>query len=82
EENSAHFKFQSELPESIDGFIGQGHKNAAKALQDVIVDHPYVHVLGVEGNLGAGKSTSIKILESQLDENTYKFIYFDVDQHH
>lgn len=82
EENSTHFKFQSELPESIDGFIGQGHKNAAKALQDVIVDHPYVHVLGVEGNLGAGKSTSIKILESQLDNNEYKFIYFDVDQHH
>ncbi|QQK64727.1 hypothetical protein F8A90_11750 [Cobetia sp. cqz5-12] len=80
--NSAHFKFQSELPENIDGFIGQGHKNAARALQDVIVDHPYVHVLGVEGNLGAGKSTSIKILESQLDNNIYKFIYFDVDQHH
>lgn len=81
-EETEKLRFQSELPSSEDNFIGKGHQNAAHGLFEVIEEHPYVHILGVEGGLGAGKSTSIKILESLLDSDKYQFIYFDVDQHH
>ncbi|EHJ91174.1 P-loop NTPase fold protein [Vreelandella boliviensis] len=73
--------FQLEAPESQDLFQGKGHENAANGMLGVIRDNEDVHIIGVEGELGAGKSTVIKILERKLDSEKYKFIYFDADRY-
>ncbi len=75
-------KFQLENPSKEDLFNGSGHNHAAKGIKTVIEEKPEIKILGLEGELGAGKSTVIKILESQLDPDKYKFIIFDVDQYH
>lgn len=73
--------FQLERPSEEDTLDGQGHSNAAVAIKEVIERNPDVHIIGIEGELGAGKSTIIKILESLLDKDKYHFIYFDVDKY-
>ncbi|AYF32372.1 hypothetical protein CUU95_00365 [Vreelandella alkaliphila] len=82
-ESSAKEKsvFQFERPEERDLFSGKGHENAANGIYDVILNHDDVHIVGVEGNLGAGKSTVIKILEKKLNPEKYKFVYFDADMY-
>ncbi|WP_438455160.1 P-loop NTPase fold protein [Vreelandella venusta] len=71
--------FQFERPEEHDLFSGKGHESAANGIHDVILNHDDVHIIGVEGNLGAGKSTVIKILEKKLNPDKYRFVYFDAD---
>ena len=56
-------KFQSEAPSEIDSFEGAGHENAAEGIKNTIIRFPEIHIIGLEGSLGAGKSTVIKILE-------------------
>ncbi|GAA5218324.1 P-loop NTPase fold protein [Corallincola platygyrae] len=75
-------KFQTEEPSSEDLFDGQGHSHAANALKRVIEEDDSAHTLGLEGELGAGKSTIIKLLEDRLDQDRYHFVIFDVDTHH
>lgn len=75
------YKFQLEQPEEQDLFQGKGHENAANGIYNVLVKNKNVHIIGVEGGLGAGKSTVIKILENKLDKEVYSFVYFDADRY-
>ena len=79
--NKLEIKFQSEAPSTHDHFEGNGHQSTANALKSVIENQPEIHILGLEGELGSGKSTVIKILSS-LIPTKYQFITFDVDQYH
>jgi|GEM_PF-2584375 len=72
--------FQIERPSQEDLYTGGGHEHAATAIFAAIKKTPDMPLLGLEGDLGAGKSTVISILEKKLDD-TYLFETFDVDTH-
>ncbi|PQJ84419.1 P-loop NTPase fold protein, partial [Aliivibrio sifiae] len=75
-------KYQIEKPSTQDLFGSKGHENTAFAIKDTIENHSNIHLIGLEGELGAGKSTVLNLLKSQLDTNKYKFIEFDVEKYH
>lgn len=74
--------FQSEKPSQEDLYGGHGHSNAADAIYQVIVNNPNVDIIGLEGDLGAGKSTVIELLKKRLDAKCFNFVTFDVDTYH
>ncbi|MCG9755330.1 KTI12 family protein, partial [Shewanella insulae] len=75
-------KYQIECPSDEDLFESSGHSNAAKAIEKVILEQSCIHSIGLEGELGSGKSTVLKLLEKRLPNDKYKFITFDVEQYH
>lgn len=77
-------KYQNEKPVESDLFNGQGHKQVADAISKVLLNDSSQHIIGIEGSLGAGKSTVINILEKSLQDEDQKFhiVTFDADQHH
>ncbi len=81
-ESQQGITFQLEQPEFEDLFGGKGHQAAADAIQSVIESQPEVHIIGLEGQLGAGKSTVINLLKSKINTARYPFITFDVEQYH
>lgn len=74
--------YQQECPSEEDLFESSGHSNTAKAIENVILDQSNIHTIGLEGELGSGKSTILKLLERRLPSEKYKFITFDVEQFH
>jgi energy-coupling factor transporter ATP-binding protein EcfA2 len=75
-------KYQIEKPADKDLFDSSGHSNAADAIKHVISKQSDIHAIGLEGELGSGKSTVLRLLEQKLPEEEYKFITFDVEQFH
>ncbi|ELB2889771.1 hypothetical protein QNE36_003825 [Vibrio parahaemolyticus] len=75
-------KYQIEKPADEDLFSSGGHSHTANAMEQVILNQPDVHAIGLEGELGSGKSTVLRFLEQQLPNDIYKFITFDVEQFH
>lgn len=73
--------FNLEAPASKDLFSGNGHISSAKAIKQAIEHQNNLNIIGLEGDLGAGKSSIIKMLESLLDEK-YRFIYFDISTYY
>ncbi|GJM30190.1 MAG: hypothetical protein DHS20C17_28250 [Cyclobacteriaceae bacterium] len=74
--------FQTETPSELDLFEGKGHSNAAKAIRKVLEENEEVHIIGLEGELGSGKSTVIRLLHKNLNDDKYHFVIFDVEQYH
>lgn len=74
--------YQIERPSDKDLFESSGHSNAAAAIENVILNQSDIHAIGLEGELGSGKSTVLKLLEKKLPDDKYKFITFDVEQFH
>lgn len=80
--------YQNEKPSDVDSFNSQGHDYVAKAIRNVLISENSPNIIGIEGGLGAGKSTVIEILTSILNKdstpNNYTFhvVTFDLDQHH
>ncbi len=76
--------YQIEEPSNEDQFSGGGHEQAAYAIESAIRCEKSIKscptLLGLEGDLGAGKSTVISLLKNRLDES-YDFLEFDVDTH-
>ncbi|MGO2353572.1 MAG: P-loop NTPase fold protein [Marinomonas foliarum] len=75
-------KYQNEKPVESDLFNGQGHKQVADAISKVLLHDNTQHIIGVEGSLGAGKSTVINILKQQVQDKGFHIVTFDADQHH
>ncbi|PHM30178.1 P-loop NTPase fold protein [Xenorhabdus innexi] len=73
-------KLQQELPSDNDLFEGESHKKVAERMAEVLreVDN---NIVGLEGELGSGKSTIINLLKSELG-NEYRFIEFDAERYH
>lgn len=80
--NTLIMKYQIEKPADKDLFESSGHSNAAKAIKAVIENQNNIHAIGLEGELGSGKSTVLRLLAQMLPKDTYKFITFDVEQFH
>ncbi|EPI2803251.1 TPA: P-loop NTPase fold protein [Vibrio vulnificus] len=74
--------YQNEKPVDIDLFTGQGHKQVAEAIAKVLHSDSNQHIIGIEGNLGAGKSTVINILKQEIEANGFHLVTFDADQYH
>ncbi|MDM5140671.1 KAP family NTPase [Aeromonas bestiarum] len=66
----------------IDLFSGQGHKQVADAIAKVLYSDSSQHIIGIEGNLGAGKSTVINILKQKIEAEGFHIVTFDADQYH
>lgn len=75
-------KYQNEKPIDTDLFGGQGHKQVAEAIANVLLFNKSQHIIGIEGNLGAGKSTVINILSQKIIDNGFHVVTFDADQYH
>ncbi|TOE68541.1 hypothetical protein CGJ37_24180, partial [Vibrio parahaemolyticus] len=75
-------KYQNEKPVDTDLFEGQGHKQVAQAIASVLLSDSSQHIIGIEGNLGSGKSTVISILQQEIVEKGYHVVTFDADQYH
>jgi len=73
-------RFQTEEPSKVDLYGGQGHKNAANALKHIVEHQPDTSLIGLEGELGAGKSSVIQMVQDSLSD-THEFRTFDVDTH-
>ena len=78
-ERKIHFNL--EVPSDTDLFSGNGHISSARAIKQALEQQDNLNIIGLEGDLGAGKSSIIKMLESLLDKK-YKFIYFDISTYY
>lgn len=74
-------KYQYEKPVDTDLFEGQGHKQVAQAISSVLLSDSSQHIIGIEGNLGSGKSTVISILQQEIVEKGFHVVTFDADQY-
>ncbi|WGL99940.1 P-loop NTPase fold protein (plasmid) [Arsenophonus sp. aPb] len=68
-------KLQTESPAENDIFRGNSHKKVAEKMAE-IVEQQDIDIVGLEGELGSGKSTILKLLKKELDS---KFIFIDFD---
>ncbi|OBU40599.1 P-loop NTPase fold protein [Photobacterium phosphoreum] len=75
-------KYQSEIPADNDLFSSKGHQHVANAIANVLISDASQHIIGIEGSLGAGKSTVINILASKLEDKGFHLVTFDADQYH
>lgn len=71
---------QKEHPADTDLFRGKAHKKVALKMTRVIKTSE-INILGLEGELGSGKSTIIKLLKKYLSNN-HTFIEFDAERYH
>ncbi|WP_245840160.1 P-loop NTPase fold protein [Pantoea rwandensis] len=71
---------QQETPSDSDLFKGESHRNVADKMAEVIKDQD-INILGLEGELGSGKSTIIHFLKKKLTPD-YTFINFDAELYH
>ena len=74
--------YQNEKPVDTDLFGGQGHQQVASAIANVLLSDSTQNIIGIEGNLGAGKSTVINILQKHIIEKGFHVVTFDADQYH
>lgn len=73
-------KLQQEMPANSDLFKGGSHQNVADRMAKVIKEQE-INILGLEGELGSGKSTIIHFLKKSLSPE-YTFIDFDAEIYH
>ncbi len=76
------FNFLTEAPSKEDRFNSKSHQLVADSIVNVFENKPDVHIVGLEGNLGSGKSTVIELIKDKPECKSYKFFVFDVEQHH
>nr|WP_276047071.1 MULTISPECIES: P-loop NTPase fold protein [unclassified Pantoea] len=68
------------MPADSDLFKGGSHQNVADRMAEVIKEQE-INILGLEGELGSGKSTIIHFLKKSLSPE-YTFIDFDAEIYH
>ncbi|MEI0693283.1 P-loop NTPase fold protein [Pectobacterium aroidearum] len=73
-------KLQQEMPADSDLFRGESHKKVAAKMAQVIKEQD-INILGLEGELGSGKSTIIHFLKKELSPE-HTFINFDAEIYH
>ncbi|MNG87987.1 KAP family P-loop domain protein [compost metagenome] len=73
-------KLQTAIPAENDIFEGKSHETVAIKMAEVIKNTD-INIIGLEGELGTGKSTIIKFLMEKLDGD-FHFITFDAERYH
>ncbi|MBO9489835.1 hypothetical protein J7384_05625 [Endozoicomonas sp. G2_1] len=74
------YKFLLEKPSNEDLFNGGSHSRIAQSVYQTLKDDNNINVIGVEGELGSGKSTIIEFVKNQSINQEYDFIEFDVER--
>ncbi|MCS4268271.1 KAP family NTPase [Serratia sp. BIGb0163] len=72
------FILHTETPSLEDKIDGNSHKNIAIKIADAL-NNDNLNIIGINGPLGSGKSTVIKILEQELADDNFNFINFDAE---
>ncbi|WP_455853812.1 P-loop NTPase fold protein [Pantoea endophytica] len=75
-----HLTLQKEHPADSDLFRGESHKKVARKMTEVIRTSD-INIIGLEGELGSGKSTIIQLIKQDLSDD-YTFIEFDAERYH
>jgi len=73
-------RLQTESPADQDMFRGGSHEKVAEQMAHVI-RQPNINIVGLEGELGSGKSTILQFLQKKLG-NEFTFINFDAERFH
>ncbi len=74
-------RLQTESPADQDMFRGSSHEKVAENVAQIIRT-PDVNIIGLEGELGSGKSTIINLLKNDKEnKNELSFFYFDAWAH-
>lgn len=71
---------QKEHPADSDLFRGESHNKVARKMTEVIRTSD-INIIGLEGELGSGKSTIIQLIKKDL-AGDYTFIEFDAERYH
>ncbi|MCE2029825.1 P-loop NTPase fold protein [Sessilibacter corallicola] len=61
-------RFLKEEPSDTDIFKGGGHQRTAVALIDFIKSDQDIGIIGLEGDLGSGKSTVVQLVKNSLEK--------------
>ncbi|TMO93804.1 hypothetical protein CWC14_16840, partial [Pseudoalteromonas sp. S3260] len=80
EKNNNNYKFLIEKPSKKDLFDSCSHSRTANAVFRSLKDDNGINVVGVEGNLGSGKSTVLELIKDMSCEEQYEFVEFDVEK--
>ena len=76
-----NYKFLIEKPSKDDLFDGGSHSRTADAVFNTLIDDNKVNVVGIEGELGSGKSTVLELVKATSENHSYEFIEFDVERY-
>lgn len=79
-ENNNDYKFLIEKPSKEDLFDSGSHSRTATAVFKSLKNDNDINVVGVEGNLGSGKSTVLELIKCLSEEEQYEFVEFDVER--
>ncbi|GAA6169667.1 P-loop NTPase fold protein [Sessilibacter corallicola] len=66
--NKQRPRFLKEEPSDSDMFLGGGHQRTAFALIDFIKSDQDIGIIGLEGDLGSGKSTVVQLVKNSLEK--------------
>ncbi|MBO7928017.1 hypothetical protein J5X91_17390 [Pseudoalteromonas sp. K222D] len=80
ENNNSDYKFLIEKPSQKDLFDSGSHSRTAMAVFKALKGANDINVVGVEGNLGSGKSTVLELIKDMSKEEQYEFVEFDVER--
>ncbi|MEL0580401.1 P-loop NTPase fold protein [Pectobacterium punjabense] len=68
----------TESPSNEDIIDGNSHNNISIKIAETLMRDD-INIIGINGPLGSGKSTVIKLLEKNLQEDNFHFINFDAE---
>lgn len=72
------FILHTESPSTEDIIDGNSHNNISIKISETLMRDD-VNIIGINGPLGSGKSTVIKLLEKNLPQGSFQFINFDAE---
>ncbi|MCU1793227.1 KAP family NTPase [Pectobacterium polaris] len=72
------FILHTESPSNEDIIDGNSHNNISIKIAETLIRDD-INIIGINGPLGSGKSTVIKLLEKNLKEDNFQFINFDAE---
>ncbi|MCF2917543.1 KAP family NTPase [Pseudoalteromonas sp. Cn5-37] len=74
------YTFLIEKPSKEDLFHSGSHSRTADAVFKSLKNDNDINVVGIEGNLGSGKSTVLELIKCLSKEEQYEFVEFDVER--
>ncbi|TLX51394.1 hypothetical protein CWC31_07215 [Pseudoalteromonas ruthenica] len=78
---SQEYQFLLEKPASEDAYKSGSHMRIANSILDTLRNNDSVNVIGIEGDLGSGKSTVINLIEKRCTPDTFELVFFDVEKY-
>lgn len=77
----SNLNFLVERPAKKDEYESGSHQRIAESILETLRYNDEVNVVGIEGELGSGKSTVINIIEQECEKEEFELIFFDVEKY-